>query len=121
MTVLDQKASELNELLAREIGFIKSGNFAEAIALTSEKRALLREFEIALQEEGVSREALPVVQDVIKRAGECEHHFLAVRNGMRRVIERLQNLDHDSYVGSYNQYGDKMAFTGATGGTFKKI
>ncbi|MGH1422089.1 MAG: hypothetical protein ACRBEQ_09740 [Hyphomonas sp.] len=121
MSALKTHAEQLLGLLEREISLLKVGKLADAIALTQEKGSLLRAFEIALQEEGVSSPIRPVIEAIVKRAGECERHFIAVRNGMRSVITRMEGLDHDSYVGSYNQYGDKLAFTGATGGYLKKI
>ncbi len=121
MTALKTQAEQLLGFLEREIGLLKSGKLADAIALTQEKTSLLQAFEMTLQEEGVSHSLHPIIEAIGKRAGECERHFIAVRNGMRSVITRMEGLDHDSYVGSYNQYGNKMAFTGATGGYFKKI
>lgn len=121
MAALNMQAETLLSFLEKELGLLKSGELAEVVALAQEKSTLLRAFEAALQEEGISSADRPAVEAIIKRAGECDRHLLAIRNGMRSVITRMEGLDHDSYVGSYNQYGDKMAFTGATGGYLKKM
>jgi hypothetical protein len=74
-----------------------------------------------LEQEGASISARRIIDAIVKKASECDRHLFAIRNGMRSIITRMENIDHDEYVGSYNQYGNKMPFRGATGNYLKKV
>lgn len=55
------------------------------------------------------------VQKLQNTALEHDRHLQAMRHGLIRVRERLDRLQSDSNVGSYDQYGSRVQFSGARG------
>ena len=55
------------------------------------------------------------VQRLQATAIEHDQHLQAMRHGLSRVLQRIDRLQSDANVGSYNQYGDRVQFSGARG------
>jgi len=49
-------------------------------------------------------------------AVEHDRHLQAMRYGLSQTLQRLQRLQSDASVGSYNKHGDRVQFSGARGG-----
>jgi len=49
-------------------------------------------------------------------AVEHDRHLQAMRHGLSQTLQRLQRLQTDASVGSYNKHGDRVQFSGARGG-----
>ena len=51
---------------------------------------------------------------MMNTAEENKQHLLAMRNGVNRLVARINQLDKSSDVGAYGADGRKLAFSQAT-------
>lgn len=117
-------SSVLKEILLKERELLVEGRANDALSLKDQKENALENLTEALQSlqssSGVG-DNLFYLKDIIRLAKANEIHFIAVRNGLRNLMSRLASTDASSQAGVYNQYGNQIRFSGATGGYIKKI
>ena len=65
---------------------------------------------------GQSKQTIRRVMRLQATAVEHDRHLQAMRHGLSRTLQRLERLQSDASVGSYNKHGDRMQFSGARGG-----
>lgn len=121
---LDMTAlARLRELLLAERELIVSGRAREAAALIQDKASALQAVENAISAPQINQVSTPQrreVEAVVQMARENAVYFVAIRNGLRSAIQRLEGMHDNAYVGSYGRGGMKMAFPQATGSYRKK-
>lgn len=120
----DRIVSRLREVLAAERSFLKNGQVHDAASLAEEKLGAVEAFEGMLFADppaGLTASQRIGVREVVDMARENAIVLDSVRNGLRSVAARLENLDGGSNVGAYDQYGTKLPFSGATGGYVKRV
>jgi len=121
---IEEVAANIEGILLKERAFLAQGKAASALSLNEQKGAAIEEFEQHLRY-AANKKTAPTLQRYIKRiadlAKENELHLLAVRNGLKGLMARLENTDRSSRAGIYNQHGDEVCFSGAVGGYLKKV
>lgn len=108
----------LSDILERERHLLKSGRASEAAGLIEEKLAALQNFEALVETRrlgGASLETRRSVERIIQMAEENSSHMEAIRNGIRRAIQRLESLNTGAQVGSYGRGGAQLTFSNSTG------
>ena len=90
-----------------EIGELSSAKFAHIGELTKavESGALRNQSESMVRR----------VQQLQSTADEHGRHLLAMQRGLQQALDRLDRLQSDSQVGSYDQSGSRVQFSGARG------
>lgn len=117
-------SKKLREILEAERDLLKQGMASDTLSLAQEKMSKMQEFQAyysAIKPDAVSTADLQEVAAISQLARENAILFEAVRNGLNSVIERLEGLSANSYVGAYDKSGSKVAFNGAQGRYVKKI
>ncbi|MFN7101293.1 MAG: hypothetical protein ACK4N1_01590 [Pseudorhizobium sp.] len=112
----------LSDVLERERDLLQTGRAAEAAGLIEEKLAALQNFEALVESRrlgGASLETRRAIERIIQMAEENASHMEAIRNGIRRAIQRLERLNTGAQVGSYGRGGAQLSFSNATG-TFSR-
>lgn len=64
---------------------------------------------------GQSDAVIERLQKLQSVAAEHDRHLQAVRHGLSRTLKRLDRLQADANVGSYNQQGARVQFSNARG------
>ena len=122
-THIREEIARLKQTLAQERQLLLSGQARETAALLSGKLSAMEELERAfgsLEPDTVPAAFRDDMTEIVRLARENAVHFEAIRNGMRRAIERLESFHANAYVGSYTQTGGKVAFTDVRGQFLKK-
>ncbi|MEO1322137.1 MAG: hypothetical protein AAFV59_03930 [Pseudomonadota bacterium] len=65
---------------------------------------------------GQTKDTIRRVMRLQATAIEHDRHLQAMRHGLSRTLQRLERLQSDASVGSYNKQGDRVQFSGARGG-----
>lgn len=120
---VDELVEGIRYLLLTERALLAEGRAAEAVELGADKSAALGEFEDMLRQPDAAAMATVLrehINEIARLAKENELHFLAIRNGLKNLIARLENIDESTRAGVYNQYGDNVQFSGSVGGYMKK-
>ncbi len=118
-----EKATRLQNILAIEKDMLISGRARDAISLMDEKLDAITSLETALADtemRAMVNDHQSILQSIAISAKENAVHFVAVRNGLRHAIDRLQSLHASAYVGSYGRGGQKVPFTEVAGQFHKK-
>lgn len=113
----------LTDILEREQVLLKSGRASEVAELIGEKMIALQNFEEFLQTGGlrtVAPESRRGIERIIQTAEENAVHMVAVRNGVRHALTRLESLNTGAQVGSYGRGGAQLSFSNATGSFSRK-
>lgn len=113
----------LADVLEHERELLLTGQAANAAALIEEKMLALQDFESLLESTDVATAPLGVrraIEAIIQLAEENAAHMEAIRNGIRRAINRLDALTTSAHVGSYRFDGAQISFTNATGAFDRK-
>lgn len=121
---IQNAALDLEDILIAERDFLITGRVREAAELSGEKLTALEAFEGAITGRGpvaVSAATRQLVQDVLQLSEENAQLLMAVRNGVRSLIERFERPAEDVFVGSYQQGGRQIAFSNATGQYLKRV
>lgn len=74
---------------------------------------------IAIEEGALRGQSKATIRRVMRlqaTAVEHDRHLQAMRHGLSRTLRRLERLQSDASVGSYNKHGDRVQFSGARGG-----
>ena len=117
------KATRLKDILAIEKDMLLTGRARDAISLMDEKLDAITSLESALADpemRAMVADHQSILQSIAISAKENAAHFIAVQNGLRHAIDRLQSLHASAYVGSYGRDGGKVPFTEVTGQFRKK-
>ena len=120
---LRARATRLQNILAIEKDMLLTGRARDAISLMDEKLDAITSLESALGDpemQAMITDHQSILQSIAVSAKETAAHFIAVRNGLRHAIDRLQSLHASAYVGSYGRDGSKVPFTEVTGQFRKK-
>ena len=115
---LESCLTSIEQTFEQEAAFIVSGEIAEIGALSSAKLAHLETLSNAIESgalRGQSKALISRVQRLQSTAVEHDRHLQAMRHGLTRIRERIDRLQSDAQVGSYNQYGGRVQFSGARG------
>lgn len=121
---IEEVTADIEAILLKERAFLATGKAASALALGEEKGAAIENFEkiLRLSAGKVSaRKMQHYVKKISNLAKENELHLLAVRNGLKGLMARLENTDRSSRAGVYNQNGEEICFNGAVGGYLRKV
>ncbi|KDA01832.1 hypothetical protein [Hyphomonas oceanitis] len=117
------RATRLQNILAIEKDMLLSGRARDAISLMDEKLDAITSLETALanpEMRAMIDDHQSILQSIAISAKENAAHFVAVRNGLRHAIDRLQSLHASAYVGSYGRDGGKVPFAEVTGRFHRK-
>ncbi len=103
--------SALLAVLQQENGLLKQGRLHEAAGLQEQKITVLEQFDADLAA-GAPRPAhRSILQRIVALSQENAAHFVAIRNGLKAAIARLENLQQaEASVGAYDRHGTRMAF-----------
>ena len=115
---LESCLTSIEQTFEQEAAFIVSGEIAEIGALSSTKLAHLETLSNVIESGGLrgqSEALINRVQRLQSTAVEHDRHLQAMRHGLTRIRERIDRLQSDAQVGSYNQYGARVQFSGARG------
>ena len=108
----------LEGLFEREANNIVSGNLSELGEIAQAKVQHLTALSTAI-EGGALRDqpdaVIKRIQSLQATAAEHDQHLQAVRHGLSRTLQRLDRIQADANVGSYNQYGGRVQFSDARG------
>ena len=120
---IEDRLTELKNALVEERRLLLSGQARDTVGLLPAKLSAMEDLQTAfgsLEPDAVPAAYREDIAGIARLARENAVHFEAVRNGMRRAIQRLESLHASAYVGSYTQTGGKVAFTEVTGRFLKK-
>ena len=109
----------IEETFALEAQHILNGEINEIGALARTKVEHLGALSTAIEAGALKGQPSAIVNRVKalqRTAIEHDRHLQAMRFGLSRILERLDRIQSDAHVGSYNQYGDRVQFSGARGG-----
>ena len=115
---LESCLSAIEQTFEQEAAFIVSGEIAELSALSQTKLSHLETLSNAIEGgalRGQPGALIKRVQRLQSTAAEHDQHLQAMRHGLTRIRERIDRLQSDAQVGSYNQYGARVQFSGARG------
>lgn len=116
---LEECLNSIENVFEQEAEHIVLGQISELNALSGEKLEHLSKLANAIEGGVLKDQPQAIIQRVVKlqaTAGEHGRHLRAMQHGLKSVITRLDRLQSDSQVGSYNQAGSKVHFSGARGG-----
>ena len=116
---LEECLNSIEDVFEQEAEHIVLGQISELNALSSEKLQHLNNLANAIEAGALRDQPQAVIRRVVKlqaTADEHRRHLRAMQHGLKSVITRLDRLQSDSQVGSYNQAGSKVHFSGARGG-----
>ena len=108
----------IEQTFEAEAEHIVRGEIAEVGALARTKVEHLESLSNAIEAGALRDQPEAVVKRVQKlQATALEHdrHLQAMRFGLSRMIERIERLQSDTNVGSYNQYGARVQFSNSRG------
>lgn len=108
----------LEQVFDQEAEYIVRGQLLEIGELSKTKIEHLQAVSDAIEDGVLRGQPQTLVRRVARlQATASEHgqHLQAMQRGLARVLGRLDRLQNDSQVGSYDQYGSKVQFSGATG------
>lgn len=109
----------IEETFALEAQHILKGEINEIGALARTKVEHLGALSNAIEGGALKGQPPAIINRVKalqKTAVEHDRHLQAMRFGLSRILERLDRIQSDANVGSYNQYGARVQFSGARGG-----
>ena len=108
----------IEQTFEQEAEHIVRGELNEIGALAKTKVEHLGALSNAI-ERGALRGQSETVIDRVRRlqmtALEHDRHLQAMRHGLSRMLQRIDRLQNDANVGSYNQYGARVQFSNARG------
>lgn len=110
--------TSIEQTFEQEAAFIVSGEIAELGALSHTKLAHLESLSTAIEGGALRGQPESLIRRVLRlqsTAVEHDQHLQAMRHGLTRIRERIDRLQSDAQVGSYNQYGTRVQFSGARG------
>ena len=108
----------IEQTFEREAEHIVRGEMAEIGALARTKVEHLETLYKAIEAGALRGQPSALINRVEKlQATALEHdrHLQAMRFGLSRMIERIERLQSDTNVGSYNQYGARVQFSNSRG------
>lgn len=108
----------IEQTFEAEAEHIVRGQIAEVGALARTKVEHLESLSNAIEAGALRDQPEAVIRRVQKlQATALEHdrHLQAMRFGLSRMIERIERLQSDTNVGSYNQYGARVQFSNSRG------
>jgi len=115
---LESCLSSIEQTFEQEAAYIVSGDIAELATLSQTKLVHLEALSNAIERGALRGQPEPLVNRVRRlqsTAVEHDRHLQAMRHGLTRIRERIDRLQSDAQVGSYNQYGTRVQFSGARG------
>lgn len=110
--------SSIEQSFKQEAALIVRGEIAELGTLSQTKLVNLEALSNAIESgalRGQSEALIHRVQRLQMTAIEHDRHLRAMQHGLTRIRERIDRLQSDAQVGSYNQYGARVQFSGARG------
>ncbi|MFN3214051.1 MAG: hypothetical protein ACE37M_13185 [Henriciella sp.] len=116
---LEACLDSIETVFEQEAEHIVLGQISELNALSSTKLEHLTTLANAIEGGALKDQPQTLIKRVVKlqaTADEHGRHLRAMQHGLKSVISRLDRLQSDSQVGSYNQSGSKVHFSGARGG-----
>ncbi|MEM7329981.1 MAG: hypothetical protein AAF437_14665 [Pseudomonadota bacterium] len=108
----------VEETFEREAEHIVRGEIAGIGELAAIKAANLGALSNAIESGALKGQPETIINRVRRlqsTAIEHDRHLQAMRHGLSRVLQRIDRIQSDANVGSYNQYGDRVQFSGARG------
>lgn len=108
----------IEQTFALEAQHILKGEVNEIGALARTKVEHLGALSTAIEGGALRDQPAAIINRVKalqKTAIEHDRHLQAMRFGLSRMLDRLERIQSDANVGSYNQYGAQVQFSGARG------
>ncbi|MEM9573407.1 MAG: hypothetical protein AAF996_18225 [Pseudomonadota bacterium] len=108
----------LEDLFEQEANNIVSGNLSELGEIAQAKVQHLSALSAAIEGGALRDQPQTVIVRIQKLqhvAAEHDQHLQAVRYGLSRTLERLDRIQSDANVGSYNKSGGRVQFSDARG------
>ncbi len=117
--------TDLLDILQQENQFLKEGKLREAAGLATQKIEALDLFDASLGAQSLQQMG-PHHKQTLKRivslSEENAAHFVAIRNGLKSVISRLEKLERsEASVGAYDHLGGKVEFQSQGGKLTKRL
>ena len=115
---LESCLSSMEQTFEQEAALIVRGEIAELGALSQTKLENLEALSNAIESGALRGQPQAIVHRVQRlqmTAIEHDRHLRAMQHGLTRIRERIDRLQSDAQVGSYNQYGARVQFSGARG------
>ena len=115
---LESCLSSMEQTFEQEAAPIVRGEIAELGALSQTKLENLEALSNAIESGALRGQPQAIVHRVQRlqmTAIEHDRHLRAMQHGLTRIRERIDRLQSDAQVGSYNQYGARVQFSGARG------
>ena len=113
-TTLEAALTQLSGCLNQEREALVKGLIKQAVSLHDTKTLAIRDFEAALQSEPASAMSETVqkqIASLMNTAHENAHYLIAMKHGVNRLLERINNLDASTQVGTYAANGHKVSFS----------
>lgn len=110
--------TSVESVFEQEAEHIVRGEILELGEISQRKAEQLSALTNAIEAGGLRSQPESVVERVKKlqsTAVEHDRHLQAMRHGLSRILGRIDRLQSDAQVGSYNQYGARVQFSGAKG------
>gem|GEM_PF-2414254 len=115
----------LLDILQQENRFLKEGRLREAAGLATRKIEALDLFDASLGGQSLQQmgaQHKQTLKQIVLLSEENAAHFVAVRNGLKSVIARLERLERsESSVGAYDRLGGKVEFQSQGGKLTKRL
>lgn len=108
----------IEQIFEREADGIVRSDLSELGEIAKAKVEHLSALAVAIEAGGLRGQPKAVIKRVLRlqaTAVEHDRHLQAMRHGLARTLQRLDRLQSDVNVGSYNEYGGKVQFSGARG------
>lgn len=115
---LESCLSSIEQTFEQEAALIVRGEISELGDLSKTKLENLEALSNAIESGALRGQPEAIVHRVQRlqmTAIEHDRHLRAMQHGLTRIRERIERLQSDAQVGSYNQYGARVQFSGARG------
>ena len=109
---------QLRDVLLKERDLLRDGYPFESISLVKEKTELMLQLGPLIDswERGkVADEEIEIFEEIKSLARENSARFVAIKNGLKSLIERFSDSRAGSRIGAYDQMGKPIQFQRGTG------
>jgi hypothetical protein len=117
--------TDLLDILQQENIFLKEGRLREAAGLATQKIEALDLFDANLgaqSRQHMGTQHKQTLKRIVSLSEENAAHFIAIRNGLKSVISRLEQLERsEASVGAYDRLGGRVEFQSQSGKLTKRL
>ncbi|MCR9270627.1 MAG: hypothetical protein ACX94B_07975 [Henriciella sp.] len=115
---LESCLDTIESVFEQEAEYIVRGQLSELNQIAQSKFEHLAILSNAIESGALKGQSDAVIRRISKLQSTAEEHgrhLQAMQHGLKRVLGRLDRLQSDVQVGSYDQSGTKVQFSGARG------